>query len=405
MKAKKFLNKTIDAIEDELEKRGMSNDYTIYWMVNNNIPIVSIMYPDETIQKYDIERFRRIHKEQDLSFKDVAAEITDMILNDIEEYNHSQNRDHISVKIANESDLYLYLTRYINQNVEKLMPFYTCIKPDTQFVLHDWKINGRIQPVLVPDFNTIDSMKEMIPIIPLGDAFEQYQIDFQENANQCSSFVIGQLLLPESRCVMPNPILNTSVEHMCVRFLGQDEQPGPFSKCELQDNDHSIYSQLTYHTSCGYIDMDQFLLRMMVPSLPQEKTSALINSLYELSQSNGKPYFTEYTPGAVGITSNRSENLYQAYSILHNDTVKEYIKEHSGTEVIVFPISTHECIVTEKDAELYYTLSQNMHLDKSSFADNPLLYNIDTGKLKYFDEAEFDLSQDKDVNEDEYEME
>lgn len=84
MKPSKFLDKIVDLTDKALYKKGIGDDYTIYWDVEEGHPIMKILHPNGSTKSYDLEEARIKQNESDLSVKDVfKSDIKDKVFGDI----------------------------------------------------------------------------------------------------------------------------------------------------------------------------------------------------------------------------------------------------------------------------------------------------------------------------------
>ena len=88
MKPSKFLDKIVDLTEKQLKKKGISDDYTIYWDVEDNRhPVIKLIYPNESTHTYDLEQYRVRQNEEDVSVKEIfKSDIKALIFDEIDCY-------------------------------------------------------------------------------------------------------------------------------------------------------------------------------------------------------------------------------------------------------------------------------------------------------------------------------
>ena len=408
MKAQKFLKKTVNAIEDALLERGISNEYVIYWkLTDNGIPYIDIAYPDGICKQYNIEEYRQAHKISDQPAKHFIEPIIDHILQDIDTYMidntsaENQSTTHGVIRFSDDESVSLS----DDQVLDAIMSHITAQHSDIQLLLSERVINNKDTAVF-----SILKQGDKYALFTL-DALTDYHYDHHMNrvCHNVEEFLNNTILNNPSD---PRWLTLDQIQHSIYKRFGMFSGP---TDIIYSFHDNVLMKEIyCLKFDQQYVNLEyQDLAIFFEDTFPNIQNQNPIECYQDLDQ-----IVNEDIPEIVTVDRNIltvSSKISGAHVLLQDNTI-QMIKEKLETDdVLIVPCSTDEIFVLRNEEYLYELFADlpeqlNTRLHPYNILSNHVLhFNLNTKTFSlvedYKQEQEYSNTDTQTDDYDDYELE
>lgn len=374
MKAEKFITKLSDKLLKEFEKKDRT-EYILGCELSDDQSLLTVYYPNDTLKAYDIEPYRKEHKETDRSFKSIAKEIIATVINDIERYEKSADS-----QIDTLQDLSVFLKDYINNHLGA----FDRRPADASYIFDTWVIDGKRTNVIAPDFSQCNLLTDatwcpyvVLDNMQLWDAYNEYNRD-QESFGQ---FILNQMI--GSRLDIDNGIVQCMESGVAARFL----QPNEESDIYTHNIDADGHLRITYGINYNnhFIDLCSFPESAVNGDLTIEEIKSHLEMQIRLHSANSYVLQLGKKLGVVCGWKDSSYN-YGAAGILC-DNIMERAEQVTGSKnILVVPITVDEFLIapdTEEMRDMFQgTVEHIMENNERFLTGRIYTLNVDTKEFK-----------------------
>lgn len=380
MKPKKFLKKTVDALEDELQKRGISDDYTIYWNLDDDTehPIMKVLFPNEIAHYYDLESFRQQHKASDISFGDFVDGVLEPVLAEIDTF---RGIHHISPETEaryalgdnpTKEEIIQKVFEYIKDNRSQITELGYAFE-DLQ--LKEMIINGTPNNVIIPNIDRDDAQGLHAPVCILSDAKRNVSVDFTYEMEQ-SIPKCGQIILDRMKNI---PVFGyetvksmDSLQGMLTsRLLSKNEYENGYDEriTNVINEDLNLYE--VYGVTL--YESDETILMDLAPEM-FEKYNLTLDGLKEAIKDHNEGFAVEPLSSEILVVSNM--NMEFGAAQIFKDRVADHILNHYNMEsALIVPSSVHKVMVAKDTPEMRESLCDLPELVNQTLKPDIILGN------------------------------
>ena len=376
MKAEKFITKLSDKLLKEFAKTDHMK-YILGCELSDDQSLLTVYYPNETLKEYDVEPYRKEHKETDRSFKSIAKEIIATVVDDIERYEKSADN-----QIENVQDLSDFLKDYINSHRET----FDHHPADAGYIFDTWIIDGKRTNVITHDLSQCNLLTDATwcPYVVLDN------MQLWDTYNECNRDpeAFGQFVL--NQMISPMPDLNNGiVQYMelviTARFLQPNEEGDIYTHNIDANNDLRITYGTCYNNH--FIDLCSFPESAVKGDLTIEEVKSQLEQQTRQHSANSYVLQLGKKMGVVcGWEESEYGYNYGAAGIL-SDNIMDRAEQVTGSKnILVVPITVDEFLVapdTEEMRDMFQGKVEKILRNNERFLTGSIYsLNVDTKEFK-----------------------
>lgn len=394
MKAKKFIDKAVDAIEDWLIEQGISDHYTIYWKLKNGEPILKLMYSDGSIHKYNLESYRLLHKESDISFKKIVEQIiNEQIVDEMLAYERQTTEIQQAAEELEEREV----SHVLNLNKELLTQNLIAFLAENQyritaaglfadrFMARKLTINGVSKEVLIPDLRGLNDCIDPIsfatlfpiPILEIGNIEEVFSTVCDEKLDRLYTLYLNRLF--DEPVTGLEAIFKSDVQnYIYSRFMSPNEFDDPMLQSSIKsvviDGDDKLYETYGIRLSNGsFMDIEPWMTSPPEFSFTPALGDMTVEQIQQKAHRNQHLEISELSPNICVVTNTNCR--FGASAFLDADFPAIIQSRFHTQEVLIIPSSVHECIVTPDTEEMRKIFTGLPQIVNERLNPNEVLYD------------------------------